>query len=134
LDTADSHVSRVSALLDRKEYAKAVCEYKDALLIDPKCQKALNGLAWLLATCPDSKVRDGGKAVEYARQACTASSWTEADALDTLAAAHAECGDFHVAVEWQKKALRLAAKEKKTDFQTRLELYKSGKPYRQSKP
>jgi hypothetical protein len=36
---------------------------------EPKSSAPFNSLAWLLATCPDSTVRDGGKAAGYINQA-----------------------------------------------------------------
>ena len=51
--------------------------------------------------------------------------------LDTLAAAHAECGEFTKAAEWQKKAHDLAPASQKAEFQARLQLYRAEKPYRQ---
>jgi hypothetical protein len=51
--------------------------------------------------------------------------------LDTLAAASAEAGDFANAVKWQKQALQLIDKMDRGDYQSRLELYKAHKPYRE---
>jgi len=51
--------------------------------------------------------------------------------MDTLAAAYAEAGDFDAAVKWQQKALAIIADSYKPECRTRLELYKSGKPYRE---
>jgi hypothetical protein len=52
--------------------------------------------------------------------------------LDTLAAAHAEAGDFAAAVKAQEKALEDAGFARKSgeDAQKRLQLYKDKKPYR----
>ena len=55
--------------------------------------------------------------------------------MDTLAAAHAEIGYFESAIKWQEKAISSLTEEIRdayeTDFKNRLELYKSGKPYRE---
>ena len=60
------------------------------------------------------------------------SGWKDSDNLDSLAAAHAENGDFGKAVENETKALRLAQTERaKKKYTARLELYKQKKPYRQ---
>jgi len=53
--------------------------------------------------------------------------------LDTLAAAHAENGQFKEAVEWEQKALEAATElddEDRDDMRARLELFQKGKPYR----
>src|SRR5262249_18001928 len=55
---------------------------------------ALNGLAWALATCVDSAVRDGPAAVDLAEKAVAATNRKDANMLDTLAAAYAEVGRF----------------------------------------
>ena len=88
--------------------------------------------AWLWATCPDEKYRDGKKAVESATRACELTDWKDADSLDTLAAACAEAGDFDAAVKWQEKALGMLAKDdepNRKDFEARLTLYRAKKPY-----
>ncbi len=112
------------------EYAKAVADYSQALAENPRYADACNNLAWLHATCPDEKYRDGQKAIERASKAC---QWTEGKNwtyVSTLAAAYAESGDFEKAKEWESKAIALAHDENiKQRLRSRLELYKQGKPY-----
>jgi hypothetical protein len=62
--------------------------------------------------------------------------WKNAEYIDTLAAAYAETGDFDSAVEFQKKAMSLlvrgeAPEQERSDYEARLKLYQSGKPYRE---
>jgi TPR repeat protein len=93
----------------------------------------LNNLGWQLATCPHPEARDGRAAVIYAEKAVAATSRTNAFYLDTLAAANAEAGDFVKAVTIQKEAIALSASEaEKNDYASRLKLYESKTPYRQS--
>src|SRR5262249_49421907 len=62
-------------------------------------------LAQLLATCPDDKVRDGKRAVQYATTACELTDWKVPSCLETLAAAYAEAGQFEEAIRYQTRAL-----------------------------
>jgi hypothetical protein len=65
--------------------------------------KTLDNLAWLLATCPDNTVRNGPVALDLARQVC--SQHPRPRYLATLAAAHAEVGDFGQALSVANQAL-----------------------------
>jgi hypothetical protein len=87
--------------------------------------------AWLRATCPDEKHRDGNQAVADAKQACESSSWKNMRHLDTLAAAYAETGDFIEAVKWQEQAITLASPALKSEYEARLALYRDQQPYRE---
>jgi serine/threonine protein kinase len=95
----------------------------------------LKKLARLQATYPSAEFRDGAKAVEYANKACELTDWRNADYVDTLAASYAEAGDFYSAVKWQKKAIDLLTEdtsaESRSNYESRLNLYQSGKPHRQ---
>ncbi len=51
-------------------------------------------LAWLEATAPSGRYRDGRAAVRDATRACEMTHWKDTNALDTLAAAYAPGGRF----------------------------------------
>lgn len=93
--------------------------------------RLLNNVAWRLATSPDDRTRNGQRAVELATRACELTGWTNTY-MDTLAAAHAENGDFSEAVKWQEKAAQSPATSKSAaeGMEQRLLLYRSGKPFR----
>jgi hypothetical protein len=78
-------------------------------------------------------LRDGKKAVEYARKACELTDWKNPDYLATLSAAFAETADFKEAVKWQMKALQATELEpdKAEEYRQRLKLFEEGKPYRE---
>ena len=81
-------------------------------------------------TLPRAKQGDGKSAVEFATRACQLTQWKDPAYLDTLAAAHAESGDFDPAVKWQTKAIGLLTDRRETeDYRTRLKLYQEKKPY-----
>jgi tetratricopeptide (TPR) repeat protein len=129
-----AYSNRGNVWSEKCEYDKSIADYDKALELDPKSSQANNNKAWLLATCPNEKYRNGTKAIELARKAVEVQSGFIY--LDTLAAAFAEIGKFKEAIAAQEKAIALL-KEKGSDEQTmagyrkRLENYKAGKPWRE---
>ena len=112
------------------KYDRAIADFDQALRLRPNLAGAYRNLAWLQATCPDEKYRDGKAAVINADKAYQLDGRKNQNHLDTLAAAYAECGDFVKAREWEEKAIAMAPDEKsKKKYQSRLELYKQNKPY-----
>jgi tetratricopeptide (TPR) repeat protein len=124
--------NRGVCLRQKKQFDKALKDFDEALRLDPKSVAALNCKAFLLATCPDAKFRDGKQAVEIARKACEIDGWKTNFLIDTLASAYAEAGQFDEAVKWLSKALADAeyAKEAGDTGRKMLELYKQKKPFR----
>jgi tetratricopeptide (TPR) repeat protein len=100
----------------------------------PQFAKSLNPIAWIYATTPNTSFRNGSLAKEYALKACQLSEWKSFVPVETLAAACAETGNFADAITWQQKALELAPGQQKIEVRSRLELYKSGSPYRAPLP
>jgi hypothetical protein len=74
----------------------------------PDSSRMLDELAWLLATYPDSKSRDGIEAVRLADRACVLTERKVPPLLDTLAAAYAETADFPRAISAAEEALNRA--------------------------
>jgi hypothetical protein len=109
--------------------------YHAVVRLEPTSARGYNGRAWLWATCPEAKYRDGKRAVESATTACELSAWKEPNDVDTLSAAQAEAGDFDAAVKSQSKAISLLTDPaKKQDYRSRLMLYEQHKPYRTPLP
>ena len=125
---------RMHCWLAKKEFGKAIRDAERVLEIDAKYPDALNLLGWTYATCPDANHRDGKKAMECARKA-SESDPKNVQLRQTLAAAHAEAGDFDAAVKEQQKALddKGLGKEERKAAEERLELYKAKKPFRTAK-
>ena len=65
---ADAFNMRGTVHLKGKEYDKAILDFREAIRIHPAKPQAYNNLAWIWATSPKPEVRDGSKAVEYARK------------------------------------------------------------------
>ena len=83
-------------------YAKAREHYDEAVRLEPGSQRALSGLANFLATCLDGRYRDGTRALKEARRALEIAraageletEWKLRHYAGTVAAAHAELGDY----------------------------------------
>jgi tetratricopeptide (TPR) repeat protein len=101
----DSFVNRGIAWKKIGDYKRAIEDYDNALEKAPDTIKAINSLAWLLATCPDPEFRDGKRALILAKRGKELNPGSYN--LDTLAVAYAENGDFQKAIETQKEVIRL---------------------------
>lgn len=121
---------RGNAWGNKGDFDHAIKDYLEAIRLFPKDVFAYNAIAWLRATCPNERYRDGQKAMVDATTACVLSGWQEAGCIDTLAAAYAETGDFSNAIKWQEKAIALT-KTDKQEMQIHLDLYQAGKPFRE---
>ena len=101
----------------------------------PDSPQMLDELAWLLATYPDSKTRDGTGAVRLAERACALTERPAPAFLDTLAAAYAEVGDFPRATRVAEQALNHARSSGDNDAVRRSESIlgslRKNLPYRQ---
>jgi len=123
---------RGDALLNLGKHRQAIADYEALVKLQPKDPGTLNNLAWVLATSPDEKLRDGKRALALATEACELTQYKAAHILSTLAAAYAETGDFPAAIKWVEKGLEVAKAEEKEPLGKELESYRSGKPVRES--
>ena len=129
---AQAYTGRAHAHAGKREYAKAISDMETCFQLNPKqTEQALNSLAWFLATCPETSVRNGKQAVQNATRACELSEWKNAAYIDTLAAAHAEAGAFDQAVKFQRQVIQMAEGPNRQGMQERLKLYQQHKPYRE---
>ena len=132
---AEAHHRLGVALSAEGDKANAVGHWREAVRFKPDYAKALNDLAWSLATDKNPAIRDGVEAVRFAECADLATSHKNPNAVDTLAAAQAECGRFAEAVVTAQKAAELASAGKNeklaADIRARAELYRAGKPFRE---
>jgi tetratricopeptide (TPR) repeat protein len=121
---------RADLLTDVGRYSDALAEYNRALQLDPKSGQANCGSAWLLATCPDSALRNPELALERANQAIELSAQKDAVSFDSLAAAQASSGDFDAAMKTIHRAIELSPVDERDSYKDRLVMYQQAKPYR----
>ncbi|WP_300669543.1 tetratricopeptide repeat protein [Desulfoluna sp.] len=93
--------------------------------------RAINDLAWTLATCPDERYRDSKRAMELGGLLLDALSQRTPSHLDTVAAVYAVNGLFKQAIDIQEEAIQALAVSGEANLEAplreRLELYKQGK-------
>jgi tetratricopeptide (TPR) repeat protein len=130
LKGAEVYARRGVSWYHKGEYGKAIGDLSEAILLDPNDGYSCCALAWIHAICRNERFRDGTRAVKLATKACELSGWKSAYFVCTLAAAYAEVGDFENAVKWQEKCRELSTESEQKKWGFFLELYKSGKPYR----
>jgi tetratricopeptide (TPR) repeat protein len=112
-------------------YREARADLLEAIRLSPRFPNPHKNLAWLLATCPDSRIRDGGKAVELAQTALRLTAEKNIDWFEIAAAAFAEAGDFAAAVHWQTRSIDEAS-EPTAESRRRLESYQARQPIREA--
>lgn len=99
---------------------------------------ALSELAWVLATHPDAKYRNGDQALRYAEEAIASQAAPTAWRFNVLAAAYAEVGNFPKSVEAAERGIDLATADGNhvlaEELGARLRLYRAHRPYHLSPP
>ena len=125
-----AYTNRGLARFLNKQYDEALNDFTLADRFDPKSIHTMYYRARMLATCAEAKYRDGKQALKLAQAALKLDEHPDGDAYQTLAAAHAEVGDFAEAVRWQEKALADDYLRDDIDAQVRLKLYQKKQAYR----
>ena len=118
---SEAHRNVADALRKQGKVKEAMSEYEQALNIAPEDSAALNNLAWILATYSDASMRDGARAVTLATRAVQVSGGRNPSFVRTLAAAHAEVGQFAEAAGTAEVAKELANTQSKPELAKRLE-------------
>ena len=136
--SSESHVSLALVLSSLGRPDEAILHYREVIRLKPDDPRPYNNLAWIRATHPDPRLRDGAEAVELGKRACELSHSKDPHFLDTLAAAYAEAGRFSLAITTLQEAIDLTVSlglnESVADLERRLEGYKEGRPYREHHP
>ena len=125
--------ARTIAIADHLEAA-----YSEVLDPSTDLSAALNNLAWILATNPNTRYRCGADAVGYAKCSLATAAEQTPMLLDTLAAAYAEAGRFAEAATVAGRAIALALADGRQPLaeriRARLQLYQGHKAYHLSEP
>ena len=123
---ANAHLGRYTEALQELNHVVRIRPHLDSYA------RALQTRAWFLVTCNDSSFRNGAQAVQDAKLACKLTNWNDEIAIDTLAVAYAELGDFDSAVRCAQQALAvkdISATDSKR-IQRHLELFQQHNPVR----
>lgn len=133
---AKNELKLAETLEAKHKYGAALQHYHLTLEHDANCVDALNNAAWLLATAPNPRLRNGKMAMDLARRACELTDYKQTLCIGTLAAACAEAGRFDEAVANAQRAQTMALSSGLIEIATRdgqmLELYQAGKSFHQS--
>jgi tetratricopeptide (TPR) repeat protein len=136
-NSAEAHFYLGSALCFMKgKPAEGLEHWRAVIALQPEFVPALSNAAWLMATHPDARVRNGGEAVKLAEQASRLTREQDASVLDALGAAYAESGRFPEAVEMAKRAESLARQQNNLRLAAaigeRVKLYGTKAAYRET--
>jgi tetratricopeptide (TPR) repeat protein len=133
-------MNRGRARQSQGEYEQALADFSEATRLNPKAPEGLADRAWLLATCPDAKFRNGKEAVKLATEANELAGRSSSRYYDVSAAASAEAGEFATAVAHERRAIELVPKKADSEtrqiaeqYRARLKLYEAKQPYRETR-
>ena len=138
-DDAQANAELALTDLMQRNFAEALRYYREALRLKPRIALGdhsylwASNLAWILATNPDPRLRDGAEALHWAKQACDAGGYQQPDLVSTLAAAYAESGNFAEAIKLSEKLIASPGTPAKLIELTnnRLKFYKASRPLRE---
>ncbi|MEJ2070299.1 MAG: tetratricopeptide repeat protein [Syntrophobacterales bacterium] len=132
-NNALSHFNLGLALKSQGQVEPAILHFREAVRLNPNKPPFLNKLARIWATAGQPKFRNGPAAVQLAERANQITAYSQAEMLDTLAAAYAEAGRFPEAIQASRKGVDLALASGRKGLANRIEskmrLYQAGRPY-----
>ncbi|MBI1852152.1 MAG: protein kinase [Planctomycetes bacterium] len=112
--SAIAHLNLAKDSCYMSDFRTAIDEFGQTLILEPGNVGAMDGLAWLRATCPDVSLRDAAVALNLASRA-TKSDPSNGDLWYTLGIARYRTGDFIGSVEALEQAIRLHRDARPTD-------------------
>ncbi len=120
-------------LVQQGRGAEALGPLERAAALQADDARILVDLAWLLATCPDPRLRDAPRAIQLARRACEFTDYQAFAALGVLAVCHAAAGQFPDAIRAAEQARQLALDAGETQIAAgiaeQIESYQRGQAY-----
>ncbi|HEY2913694.1 MAG TPA: tetratricopeptide repeat protein, partial [Candidatus Angelobacter sp.] len=126
------------ALLQKGRSSEAIAHWQNALAIEPDFVDALTNLGGILATSPETSIRNGPQALALAERANQLSADKNPAVLRTLAAAYAENGRFTEATVTAESGLQLANTQDNSalakSFESDLAHYRANAPVRIALP
>ena len=135
-DLVEGHVHLADIMTQRGNWREAISQYDRVLESQPNDPGTCNNLAWILASCPEASLRNGGRAVELAQRAGRFGDKESSVIVHTLAAGYAQNRQFELAVQAAEHALDLALAEGNAslaeDLRREIEIYRRGLPYPES--
>jgi tetratricopeptide (TPR) repeat protein len=114
---------------ERGDYDRAIADFDRAVASEPNCAEAHRSLAWLRATCSDTRYRNAELALSAATKAAELSPGDYL-VLEAVAASHAAAGKFSEAARFQQQAIAAAPPELLEPVQQRLARYEARQPFR----
>ena len=127
-----AHNARWQALNQLRRRDETIAALRDSLETIPDDWNMLSTLAWLLATSPEATTEEAEEAIGFAARAATLND-ANPRSHDVLAAAYASAGDFEAAIASAEIGLQRArssgAGRAGRAIESRLQLYRSGRPY-----
>lgn len=129
----DDYGRRAKVYFYSGDYAHAAADYATAKRLKSNDDSMLNQVAWFEATCPDGAFRDGKAALRDATRACELSKWRDPGAIDTLAVASAEIGDFAQAVRYAAQCVAMSNSfaHERAQMQEHLRAFQENRPWRE---
>ncbi len=127
-DDVEAHDKLGNVLAMMGEFNEAIGHFRQVLRLKPDHVRSLNGLAWILASNPDPKMRDANEAIALAERAAGLTKHQDAAILNTLASAYASAGEYQRAAATAQSALDLASAAKDEELaehlRSQMELYR----------
>lgn len=128
---AEAYANRGDAHQAARQWELAAHDYREAIDLNPKSERGYSSAAWLMATCPEERFRDAELALQAGKRAVELSTSGRYTAVDALAAAYANAGQYEEAVKTLAPVIPEAPEALRETLQKRLVLYQGQAPFRQ---